>query len=79
MAPIFTSRGCPYRCIYCNKNIFGTLFRARTPENVVKEIDWLVEKFGIREIHIMDDNFTFDIKRAERIMDLIIKGGYIIY
>jgi len=43
---------------------------------VVKEIDWLVEKFGIKEIQIMDDNFTFDIKRAERIMDLIIKGGY---
>jgi radical SAM superfamily enzyme YgiQ (UPF0313 family) len=76
MAPIFTSRGCPYRCVYCNKNIFGTLFRARTPENVVKEIDWLVEKFRVREIHIMDDNFTFDMERAERIMDLIIKGGY---
>lgn len=76
MAPIFTSRGCPFMCIYCNSNIFGKRFRARSPENVIKEIDMLVSKFGVRQLDILDDNFTLDIVRAEKILDLLISRNY---
>lgn len=76
LLPILTSRGCPFQCIYCNKTIFGTSFRKRSPENVINEIDFIVNKYGVKQIDIFDDNFTLDIKRAEKILDLIIKKQY---
>jgi anaerobic magnesium-protoporphyrin IX monomethyl ester cyclase len=72
-SPIFTSRGCPFNCNYCNKKIFGYAFRGRSPESVVDEIEMLVNKYGVKEIDIYDDCFNFDLKRAEKILDLIIK------
>ncbi|HEX7503194.1 MAG TPA: radical SAM protein [Acidobacteriota bacterium] len=73
---ILTSRGCPYQCTYCNGSVFGKKFRARTPENVLKELDLLVNDFGIRQLDVLDDNFTLDIPRAEAILDGIIARGY---
>lgn len=77
MAPILTSRGCPYSCVFCDKSVHGTNFRPRTVESVLKEIAWLRNKYGVRQIDILDDNFTFDVKRASDILDGIIKiGGF---
>jgi anaerobic magnesium-protoporphyrin IX monomethyl ester cyclase len=73
---ILTSRGCPYRCTYCNSSVFGKKFRARSPENVLSELDLLVKDFGIRQLDILDDNFTLDLLRAEAILDGIIARGY---
>jgi len=70
---LISSRGCPYSCIYCNKNIFGRRFRSRSPANVLTEIELLVGRYHVRQIDILDDNFTLDIPRAERIFDEIIK------
>ncbi len=72
---IYTSRSCPYRCIYCH-NIFGKGFRARSPENVLEEIDILYNKYEIDELEVIDDIFNLDVKRVERICDLIIERGY---
>jgi len=71
-AVIFTSRGCPYQCAYCH-NIFGKRTRFRSPENVISEIELLVNKYGVKEIHIVDDVFNLDILRAKKICDLIIE------
>lgn len=78
-SPIFTSRGCPYSCYFCNKNIFGSMFRPRTPESVVAEIDHLVKEYGVKEIDIYDDNFNFNIARAEKIMDMVARKDYKVY
>ena len=75
IATMFTSRGCPYGCVYCNKNIFGRGFRARSAENVIAEIERLTREHGVREIDVLDDNFTFDIERAEAILDGIVERG----
>ena len=72
-SPVFTSRGCPWNCYYCNKKVFGRSFRALTPENVIKEIKFLVETYGVKEIDFYDDNWNNDSERAEKILDLIIK------
>lgn len=71
---IFTSRGCPYNCVYCH-NIFGKRFRMRSPENVISEIEALSNNYGIREIDFIDDAFNIDAERAERICDLLIEKG----
>ncbi len=74
VATIFTSRACPYGCIFCH-NMFGKKFRARSPENVVSEMRLLHDKYGVREIHIIDDCFNFELERAKQICRLIIASG----
>ncbi|MFH0831812.1 MAG: radical SAM protein [archaeon] len=76
-ATMITSRGCPYNCNFCvNYTVLGKGFRARSVENVMAEIDELVKKYHVREIDINDDNFTVDMKRAEKICDELIKRKY---
>ena len=77
VAPIFTSRGCPYQCIFCSssskKSVFGPTFRVRSPENVVGEIEYLAKNFGVRQVDVLDDNFTLDMARTDKICDLLIE------
>ncbi len=68
---LITSRGCPFVCTFCYKT-YGTLFRAHSPEYVVKEIEHLIE-LGIRDFYIPDDNFFVDIDRVRKICELIIE------
>jgi anaerobic magnesium-protoporphyrin IX monomethyl ester cyclase len=73
-ANILTTRGCPFRCMYCH-NIHGKKFRTRSPENVLSEIRSLYEEYGFRDFQIIDDIFNLDVKRAKLICDLILKSG----
>jgi len=76
-ASMISSRGCPYDCSFCSvQAIAGRAFRARSPESVLAEIDHLVKDYGIREINIVDDNFTLDSARVEKICKLLIKRDY---
>ena len=72
---LFTSRGCPYRCIYCH-NIFGKRIRLRSVRNVLEEIELLIERYDVEEIEIVDDCFNFDLARAKQICDQIIRRGF---
>jgi len=78
MMPIFTTRGCPYQCTYCH-NIFGKKTRMRSAENVLEEIQFLHDNYGIREFQVIDDVFNISKQRAEKICDLIINSGMKIY
>lgn len=60
---MMTSRGCPYNCIYCSKPIFGSKFRAQSPGRTVDEIEYLISRFGIKEITFYDDSFTLNKRR----------------
>ena len=72
-AAIITSRGCPYKCSYCSKPIFGNKFRGQSPGRVIEELAYYKERFGIKEIAFYDDVFTLNKKRAYAIADEIIK------
>lgn len=74
VAPILTSRGCPYQCTFCLSQNTG--WRPRSAENVIKEIDLLVTKFGVKQIDILDDNFTLEFNRAIKILDTIIEKNW---
>ncbi len=69
---IFTSRGCPQECIFCSRPVFGRKWRGHGPDYVLKEIQHLREDYGISNLSILDDNFTVDLNRAEKILDGII-------
>ncbi len=73
--PVVTSRGCPFNCSFCFKGIFGPRWRFRSPENVVRELEYLVKNFKVEEFSVADDNFTLRPERAIRICKLINKRG----
>jgi radical SAM superfamily enzyme YgiQ (UPF0313 family) len=69
---MFTSRGCPYRCAFCDRPHLGKKFRARTAENVVDEMEECVN-MGIHEFLVYDDTFTIEQQRVFDICDEIIR------
>lgn len=74
VAPIVTSRGCPYACKFCaSPHLWSKTIRFRSGENVVDEIEYLVKDFGVKEIHFEDDNFTLKRERVEEICGLILE------
>ena len=73
---MLTSRGCPFRCSFCSSSrLFGGSWRGRSPENVLEEMKNIYDEYNIRNFEFMDDTFTLDQKRAERICDGIVEEG----
>jgi anaerobic magnesium-protoporphyrin IX monomethyl ester cyclase len=70
VASMITSRGCPHQCTFCTRANNGSRYRARSPQNVVNEMDKL-KSLGFNEIQIVDDNFTHDRARVYEICKLI--------
>ncbi|MDI9255832.1 B12-binding domain-containing radical SAM protein [Flavobacterium sedimenticola] len=54
---IATTRGCPYKCNWCAKPIYGNRYNAHSPEYIVEEIRYLQEKFGVKRFWMCDDIF----------------------
>ncbi len=52
-----TTRGCPFKCNWCAKPIYGNRYNSRTPENVVHEIKLLKSRFNIDHLWFCDDIF----------------------
>lgn len=73
--PIITSRGCPYRCIFCSKSVFGRKYCGNSPDYIIGEIQFLIEKFGIKEIKFYDDVFTLDRKRTVSLCNKLKESG----
>ena len=69
---MFTSRGCPYHCVFCDKAVFGSKWRARSAANVLDEIELVRRDYGIDSIIFYDDLFTLDKKRVLEICQGII-------
>lgn len=64
-AQIVSSRGCPYRCIFCaGKNAYATGMRHRPVSNIVAEIEYLQGRFGITGIVPEDDMFLVQKSRS---------------
>jgi anaerobic magnesium-protoporphyrin IX monomethyl ester cyclase len=66
---IFTSRGCPFKCVFCIPDVLGKKVRFRSIDSVIKEIKYLTETFGIKDIAVWDDTFTLNISRVNEFID----------
>ncbi len=77
-AIVWTSMGCPYQCNFCCiNNLFGRrTYRMRSIESVVAEIDLLVNKYGIRNIKILDELFIIKHPRIDEFCDRLEERGY---
>ncbi|MBI1849457.1 MAG: cobalamin B12-binding domain-containing protein [Planctomycetes bacterium] len=72
--PIYTSRGCPYKCTFCHL-MMGKEFRPRSVGNVLEEIRTLHDVHGVREFLVVDDIFNMELDRAKAICDAIVGAG----
>lgn len=69
LAVMVTSRGCPFKCTFCDRAIYGSNYRARSAQNVLDEVQELIDRYGAREIRFFDDTFTLNKKRVFEICD----------
>lgn len=73
-ATLISSRGCPFRCSFCDKSVSGSRWRARSAKNVVAEMAALAAD-GVGFINFYDDNFTLHRDRVLAICDEIEAQG----
>ena len=72
---MFTSRGCPFKCSFCNRPHLGKKFRAHSALRVVEEFQNCLN-LGIHEFLIYDDTFTVVKKRVKDICKLVIENKF---
>lgn len=76
LGAIDTSRGCMHSCTFCSQQKFWQqTWRARSPEDLVREIGELNKIYGVDVILLTDDYPTPDRRRWERFLDLLIESG----
>jgi len=74
MATVVSSRGCPFNCFFCSSSLFaGKRWRARSPKNIVDEIEMLKYDYGYEAIDFVDDNFTLNPQRTIAISEELIR------
>jgi radical SAM superfamily enzyme YgiQ (UPF0313 family) len=66
-----TTRGCPYKCNWCAKPIYGNRYNSRSPKLVVEELKILVNKFGATNIWFCDDIFGLKPNWVKEFADII--------
>ncbi len=71
---LYTARGCPFQCTFCaSKANFGRSVRLRSPESIVKEIEFYKERYGIRQIIFYSDTLVINRKHINELCDLLMK------
>jgi len=69
---VITSRGCPYRCVFCDRPTVGKNFRFRSAANVVDELESTARK-GVGFFLFYDDTFTVNKKRVLEVCEEIVR------
>jgi len=79
-ATIYTARGCPFKCSFCQSPQLATAghgkyLRTHSSDHIVREIQYLVDAYGIQGIMILDDMFSITKENALKICEKLIQSG----
>ena len=67
MTTIMTTRGCPFRCIFCSqRTMFGTAVRYRSVNNILEEIEDVIGRYHIKHFAFIDDTLTLKREKDGR-------------
>jgi anaerobic magnesium-protoporphyrin IX monomethyl ester cyclase len=66
-----TTRGCPFKCNWCAKPIYGNRYNSRSPHNVIAELKMLKEKYQFDHIWFCDDIFGLKPGWVHEFADLV--------
>ena len=72
---IFTTRGCPFKCIFCQKELTGRGFRVRSTEAIVDELEHIIKTYDPGVILFVDEILTLRKKRIHEMCDEILRRG----
>lgn len=75
---VWASRGCPFKCNFCNwpsAMYGGSSYRVREVKNVIDEVEYLIKKYGFKAFYFDDDTFNIGKERILAICKEIIKRG----
>ena len=61
---LVSSRGCPYSCTFCFKDMWGHKWRGRSPENIIREMELLYDTHNVNGFFFNDDTFVLDRERV---------------
>lgn len=66
---LYTSRGCPFNCCFCACHVMhGKRVRYMSVERVVRDVTYMIARYGIECLFINDDNFLLNKARAKKIL-----------
>ena len=72
---VFSTRGCPFKCIFCQKELTGRGFRVRSTEAIVDELQHLIQHYDPGVIAFVDEILTLRKKRIHEMCDEILRRG----
>ncbi|MHC4600311.1 MAG: B12-binding domain-containing radical SAM protein [Planctomycetota bacterium] len=73
-ATLITSRGCPLKCKFCSRAVFGNRIRFHSAEYVLEMVDLLVRQYGVRHLLFYDDMFVANRKRLLKVCEGLIRA-----
>ena len=74
---LFTTRGCPHRCVFCASHVVhGRRVRSYSVERVKRDIDYYHDRYGITHFIFLDDLFLADKARATEILNYVTEKGF---
>lgn len=77
VATMSTSRGCPFRCVFCSTQaVWGNRWRGRSAVVMWREVDYLHRTYGVREFAFQDDQFLGSPERIEQFCSLVKRSGF---
>ncbi len=68
---IATTRGCPYKCNWCAKPIYGQRYNSHSPERIVEMISFLKKTYGVERFWMCDDIFGLKPNWVQQFRDLL--------
>ncbi|OPL19711.1 MAG: hypothetical protein AVO35_01690 [Candidatus Aegiribacteria sp. MLS_C] len=73
---LFTSRGCPFNCAFCQTpRMWGGHWMAKSYQRIVDEMDFYHDRYGVSDFHIQDENFSLSRERTRSFAEEILRRG----
>lgn len=73
---LITARGCPYTCKWCSHSVYGNTHRRRSPENVIAELEYILERYNPDQIWYADDVLTIHRSWFLKFEAMVTKRGF---